>query len=107
MSGAAPTRPPRQRLGPRVYNPNPREGGGKKASGDLAPLSTRGGVRRFAARGGYQTLWHPIRLTAPARGQRPMIIDRETFTELAVHLKLASDAILKTARHLAVLSNGD
>jgi hypothetical protein len=34
-----------------------------------------------------------------------MIIDRETFTELAVHLKLASDAILKTARHLAVLSN--
>ena len=36
-----------------------------------------------------------------------MIIDRETFTELAVHLKMASDAILKTARHLAVLSNGD
>lgn len=36
-----------------------------------------------------------------------MIIDRETFTELAVHLKLASDAILSTARHLAVLSNGD
>jgi len=36
-----------------------------------------------------------------------MIIDRETFTELAVHLKLASDAILKTARHLTVLSNGD
>jgi hypothetical protein len=36
-----------------------------------------------------------------------MIIDRETFTELAVHLKLASDAVLATARHLAVLSNGD
>ena len=36
-----------------------------------------------------------------------MTIDRETFTELAVHLKLASDAILKTARHLTVLSNGD
>jgi hypothetical protein len=34
-----------------------------------------------------------------------MIVDRETFTELAVHLKLASDAILKTARHLAVISN--
>ena len=34
-----------------------------------------------------------------------MIIDRETFTELAVHLKLASDAVLATARHLAVLSN--
>jgi hypothetical protein len=33
-----------------------------------------------------------------------MIIDRETFTELAVHLKLASDAVLATAKHLAVLS---
>src|SRR2546428_12579615 len=43
----------------------------------------------------------------PARGLRTMIIDRETFTELAVHLKLASDAVLTTARHLAVLSNGD
>ena len=36
-----------------------------------------------------------------------MIIDRETFTELAVHLKLASDAVLATAKHLAVLSNGN
>ncbi len=35
-----------------------------------------------------------------------MIIDRETFTELAVHLKLASDAILSTARSLAMISNG-
>lgn len=34
-----------------------------------------------------------------------MIVDKETFTELAVHLKLTSDAILKTARHLAVISN--
>jgi hypothetical protein len=34
-----------------------------------------------------------------------MIVDKETFTELAVHLKLASDAILKTAKHLAVISN--
>ncbi len=34
-----------------------------------------------------------------------MIIDRETFTELAVHLKLASDAVLTTAKHLAALSN--
>jgi hypothetical protein len=34
-----------------------------------------------------------------------MIIDRETFTELAVHLKLASDAILKTAHHLAAISS--
>lgn len=33
-----------------------------------------------------------------------MIIDRETFTELAVHLKLASDAVLTTARSLAVIS---
>jgi len=33
-----------------------------------------------------------------------MVIDRETFTEMAVHLKLASDSILKTARHLAVIS---
>lgn len=36
-----------------------------------------------------------------------MIIDRETFTDLAVHLKLASDALLNTAKHLAVLSNQD
>jgi hypothetical protein len=36
-----------------------------------------------------------------------MIIDRETFTELAVHLKLASDAVLTTAKHLAVLPNGN
>jgi hypothetical protein len=34
-----------------------------------------------------------------------MIIDRETFTELAVHLKLASDAILKTAHHMAAISS--
>jgi hypothetical protein len=51
--------------------------------------------------------WHRIRNQGPPRGPYKMIIDRETFTELAVHLKLASDAILKTARHLAVLSNGD
>ena len=34
-----------------------------------------------------------------------MIIDREKFTELAVHLKLASDAILNTAHHLAAISS--
>ena len=34
-----------------------------------------------------------------------MVIDHETFAEIAVHLKLASDAILKTARYLAVISN--
>lgn len=33
-----------------------------------------------------------------------MVMDMETFTEMAVHLKLASDAILKVARHLAVIS---
>lgn len=36
-----------------------------------------------------------------------MIIDKETFTELCVHLKLASDALLNTAKHLAVISNND
>jgi hypothetical protein len=36
-----------------------------------------------------------------------VIIDRETFTELTVHLQLASDAILKTARHLAALAEGE
>src|SRR2546428_584236 len=51
--------------------------------------------------------WHRFGLLGLARGLHIMIIDRETFTELAVHLKLASDAILKTARHLTVLSNGD
>ena len=50
----------------------------------------------------------PNSLSRPGeRGDDDMIIDRETFTELAVHLKLASDAVLTTARHLAVLSNGD
>ena len=34
-----------------------------------------------------------------------MIIDRESFTELTVHLKLASDAILKSGRQLAGLSS--
>ena len=33
-----------------------------------------------------------------------MIIDRETFTELAVHLKMASDAILSTTQHLAAIN---
>jgi hypothetical protein len=34
-----------------------------------------------------------------------MIADGETFTELTVHMKLASDALLKTARHLALLTH--
>ena len=36
-----------------------------------------------------------------------MIADRETFTELTVHLKRTSDALLRTAQHLAVASNDD
>ena len=36
-----------------------------------------------------------------------MIADRETFTELTVHLKRATDSLLRTAQHLAVLSNAD
>ena len=36
-----------------------------------------------------------------------MIIDRETFTEMALRLKRASEATLTAARHLAVLSNED
>ena len=33
-----------------------------------------------------------------------MIIDRETFTELAVHLKLASDAVTAQAGNAATLA---
>ncbi len=36
-----------------------------------------------------------------------MIADRETFTDLTVHLKRASDALLRTANHLAVLCRSD
>lgn len=36
-----------------------------------------------------------------------MVVDSETFTDMAVHLKLVSDAILKTARHLAAISADD
>jgi hypothetical protein len=36
-----------------------------------------------------------------------MIIDRETFNEMALRLKRASEATLVAARHLAVLSNHD
>lgn len=34
-----------------------------------------------------------------------MIVDRETFTELAVHLKMASDAILSIAQSMGRLSS--
>ena len=34
-----------------------------------------------------------------------MMADRDSFTDLTVHLKLASDALLKTARHMALLSH--
>jgi adenine deaminase len=36
-----------------------------------------------------------------------VIADRETFTDLTVHLKRASDALLRTANHLAVLCRDD
>lgn len=36
-----------------------------------------------------------------------MTVDPETFTELTVHLKVASDALLRTARHLALLASND
>ncbi len=67
------------------------------------PAAWSGGVRGR----GIAPIMAPVSLPGLARGLHIMIIDRETFTELAVHLKLASDAILKTARHLTVLSNGD
>ena len=35
-----------------------------------------------------------------------MIADRETFTDLTVHLKRTSDALLRAAQHLAVMSHG-
>jgi hypothetical protein len=35
-----------------------------------------------------------------------MIADRESFTELTVHLKRTSDALLRAAQHLAVMSHG-
>ena len=56
---------------------------------------------------GPQGSWHRFRYRLSPRSHDRMIIDRETFTELAVHLKLASDAVLATAKHLAVLSNGN
>jgi hypothetical protein len=34
-----------------------------------------------------------------------MIIDSKTFTEMAVHLRIASDAILKTAQHLTAIGS--
>lgn len=34
-----------------------------------------------------------------------MIIDSKTFTELAVHLRIVSDAILNTARHLTAIGS--
>jgi len=35
-----------------------------------------------------------------------MIADRESFTELTVHLKRTSHALLRAAQHLAVMSHG-
>ena len=36
-----------------------------------------------------------------------MIADRESFTDLTVHLKRASDSLLRTAQHLAALCRAD
>jgi len=36
-----------------------------------------------------------------------MIADRESFTDLTVHLKRASDALLRTAQHLASLCRAE
>jgi len=36
-----------------------------------------------------------------------VIADRETFTDLTVHLKRASDALLRTANNLAILCRDD
>ena len=36
-----------------------------------------------------------------------MIADRESFTDLTVHLKRASDALLRTAQHLATLCRAE
>src|SRR5213080_4819038 len=102
---AAP-RPPRP--GPPAASvPSSREVKGT-ARGTGAPVcaAPRHGAGRVRGRG-IAPIMAPVSLPGLARGLHIMIIDRETFTELAVHLKLASDAILKTARHLTVLSNGD
>jgi hypothetical protein len=73
----------------------------------LGGVPQRGDGDRPALRRAGGRVLASLSLPGPGEGADTMIIDRETFTELAVHLKLASDAILKTARHLAVLSNGD
>jgi hypothetical protein len=65
------------------------------------PLRVRG--RRAAATRALALKLNSLPRRTAREGQ--MIIDRETFTELAVHLKLASDAILKTAHHLAAISS--
>src|SRR6266404_7488281 len=73
----------------------------------MRPPAPPRGIRRGASPAPVPPeSWHRFRYLVSPRGL-DMIIDRETFTELAVHLKLASDAVLTTARHLAVLSNGD
>src|SRR5207247_7225931 len=106
VSSAPP--PPRAAPGPRAASaPSSREVKGT-ARGTGAPVcaAPRHGAGRVRGRG-IAPIMAPVSLPGLARELHIMIIDRETFTELAVHLKLASDAILKTARHLTVLSNGD
>src|SRR5437667_2700197 len=103
-----PRSPPPAAPGPRAASaPSSREVKGT-ARGTGAPVcaALRHGAGRARGRG-IAPIMAPVSLPGLARGLHIMIIDRETFTELAVHLQLASDAILKTARHLTVLSNGD
>src|SRR5262245_49006555 len=97
---------PAPRCGPRTFTAPAGQARENTSGTEHRPYGQRAGRRRA---GGAQ---HDIVALAPyslphrTEGPSRMIIDRETFTELAVHLKLASDAVLSTAKHLAVLSNG-
>src|SRR5687767_14929484 len=43
----------------------------------------------------------------PTRHRGNMIIDDETFTQIALHIRRASDGLLGAARHMAVLCDSD
>src|SRR5262245_24543055 len=58
--------------------------------------------------------WHPSCLSPSVRGWSPgrratdqMIIDDETFTQIALHIRRASDGLLGAARQMAVLCDPD
>jgi hypothetical protein len=48
-----------------------------------------------------------IPLTLAGARQTPMIIDDETFTQIALHIRRASDGLLGAARQMAVLCDPD